>query len=144
MMAKVGTARKSKPVKHERRKLLDSGSELAERVRQVGVERFGFVCVDPAKHRSRWRMADFLGKLLLPEATVEHTAGPLRAAVASVRHKMQQDDIRVVWVIVERTGRYHLPVQRAFAEAGLATPIVHPCAPKQYRKAGSPDTKTDD
>jgi len=143
-MAKVVSARKSKPVKHERTKLLHSASELAARVRQVGVERFAFVCVDPAKHRSRWRMADFLGKLLLPEATVEHTAGPLRAAVASVRHKMQQDDIRVVWVIVERTGQYHLPVQRAFAEAGFETRILHPCATKQYRKAVSPDIKTDD
>src|SRR5260370_33110045 len=132
MMAKVGTARKSKPVKHERTKLLHSASELAARVRQVGVERFAFVCVDPAKHRSRWRMADFLGNLLLAEATVEHTAGPLRAAVASVRHKMQQDDIQVVWGIVERSGQYHLPLQRALAEAGFETSIVQPCSNKHY------------
>jgi transposase len=89
-------------------------------------------------------MADLLGKLLLAEATVEHTAGPLRAAVATVRHKMQEHDLRVVWVIVERTGQYHLPVQRAFAEAGFETRILHPFATKQYRRAVSPDIKTDD
>ncbi len=143
-MAKFVSARKVSVVKPEHSKLGYSASELAARVRQVGVERFAFVCVDPAKHRSRWRMADFLGNPLLAEATVEHTAGPLRAAVASVRHKMQQDDIQVVWVIVERTGQYHLPVQRAFAEAGFETRILHPCATKQYRSAVSPDVKTDD
>lgn len=141
---KVVAARKTSPVQREQSMSRHSAGELAALVRQVGVERFAFVCVDPAKHRSRWRMADFLGNLLLTEATVEHTAGPLRAAVASVRHKMQQDDIRVVWVIIERTGQYHIPVQRAFAEAGFETRILHPCATKQYRNAVSPDIKTDD
>jgi len=143
-MATSVSARKSSPVVQQRTKLRHSASELSVLVREVGVERFALVCVDPAKHRSRWRMADFLGKLLLAEATVEHTAGPLRAAVASVRHKMQQHDIRVVWVIVERTGQYHLPVQRAFADAGFETRVLHPCATKQYRGAVSPDVKTDD
>jgi transposase len=143
-MAKVVAARKAIPTQHEQLNLRHSATELAALVRQVGVERFAFVCFDPAKHRSRWRMADFLGHPLLTEATVEHTAGPLRAAVASVRHTMQKNDIQVAWVIVERTGQYHLPVQRAFAEAGFETRILHPCATKQYRSAVSPDIKTDD
>ena len=143
-MSQVVLARKAAPVEKEPSSLRYSASELATLVRKVGVERFAFVCFDPAKHRSRWRMADFLGHPLLTEATVEHTAGPLHAAVASVRHAMQQNDIRVAWVIVERTGQYHLPVQRAFAEAGFETRILHPCATKQYRSAVSPDIKTDD
>ena len=118
--------------------------ELNARVRQVGVERFAFVCVDPAKHRSRWMMADFLGQVLLPPATVEHSAGALQAAVASVRRRMQETDVQAVWVIVERTGQYHLPVQRAFAHAGFETRILHPFATKQYRQIADPGNKTDD
>src|SRR5262245_10600337 len=143
-MATVVSARKPAPVEHEQSKVKFSTSELATLVRQIGVERFAFVCFDPAKHRSRWRMADFLGNPLLTNATVEHTAGPLRAAVASVHHAMQQNAIRVAWIIIERTGQYHVPVQRAFAEAGFETRILHPCATKQYRSAVSPDVKTDD
>lgn len=143
-MAKAVFARKAASVENEQSRPRFAASELAAVVRTVGVEHFAFVCVDPAKHRSRWRMADFLGQSLLSEATVEHTAGPLRAAVASVRRAMQQNQIRVTWVIVERTGQYHLPVQRAFAEAGFETRILHPCATKQYRSAVSPDIKTDD
>ena len=118
--------------------------ELAARVRQVGVERFAFVCVDPAKHRSRWMMADFLGQVLLPPATVEHSAGALQAMIGSVRRAMAQAGIEVVWVIVERTGQYHLPVQRAFAHAGFETRILHPYATKQYRQIADPGNKTDD
>ena len=86
-MSQVVLARKAAPVEKEQSSLRYSASELATLVRKVGVERFAFVCFDPAKHRSRWRMADFLGHPLLTEATVEHTAGPLHAAVASVRDK---------------------------------------------------------
>jgi len=143
-MATVVSTRKTSPVRKESSAFRYSAGELAALVRQVGVERFAFVCFDPAKHRSRWRMADFLGNPLLVPATVEHTAGPLQAAVASVRRTMQQNGIQVVWVIVERTGQYHLPVQRAFAEAGFETRILHPCATSQYRSAVSPDVKTDD
>jgi len=50
-----------------------SGGELGTRVREVGVERFAFVCVDPAKHRSRWMMADFLGRVLLLQERLDFT-----------------------------------------------------------------------
>ncbi len=57
---------------------------------------------------------------------------------------MAQAGIEVVWVIVERTGQYHLPVQRAFAHAGFETRILHPYATKQYRQIADPGNKTDD
>lgn len=36
---------------------------IGPRVRRVGGENFAIVCVDPAKHRSEWMMADYLGNL---------------------------------------------------------------------------------
>jgi transposase len=45
---------------------------------------------------------------------------------------------------VERTGRYHRPVQRAFAAAGFEVRIVHPLATKQFRQPRDPGYKTDD
>jgi len=107
--------------------------ELAGMIREVGVDRFAFVCVDPAKLRSRWMMTDFLGSILIAPATVEHTSAHLKAAVDRVRMTVQEAGLKTVWVIVERTGQYHLPVQRAFAAAGFTTRIVHPFATKQYR-----------
>jgi len=142
-MAQVARRRKSV------RRQVDSPSprsagELTARVREVGVDRLAFVCVDPAKHRSRWMLVNFLGDHLIQPTTVEHSAGQLRALVDRVRLMVQQADLRTVWVIVERTGQYHLPVKRAFAEAGFETRIVHPFATKQYRLVGDPDIKTDD
>ena len=34
---------------------------IGPRVKEVGGERFAIVCVDPAKHRSEWMMADYFG-----------------------------------------------------------------------------------
>jgi len=118
--------------------------ELAGMIREVGVDRFAFVCVDPAKLRSRWMMTDFLGSILIAPATVEHTSAHLKAAVDRVRMTVQEAGLKTVWVIVERTGQYHLPVQRAFAAAGFTTRIVHPFATKQYRVIDNPGVKTDD
>ncbi len=45
---------------------------IAPRVAKVGVEKFAIVCVDPAKKRSWWMMADFLGQILIDTAAFEH------------------------------------------------------------------------
>ena len=45
---------------------------LGPRVQKVGGERFAIVCVDPAKHRSEWMMADYFGNLLIEPRTLEH------------------------------------------------------------------------
>ena len=42
---------------------------IAPRVKQVGGEKFAIVCVDPAKHRSEWMMADYFGNLLIEPQT---------------------------------------------------------------------------
>ena len=47
-------------------------------------------------------------------------------------------------VAIERTGRYHHLIQRAFAAAGFEVRIVHPFATKQFRQPANPGHKTDD
>ncbi len=44
---------------------------IAPRVKKVGGERFAIVCVDPAKHRSEWMMADYYGNLLIQPRTLD-------------------------------------------------------------------------
>ena len=45
---------------------------ISHRVQKVGGEHFAIVCVDPAKHRSEWIMADYFGDVLIPSPTLEH------------------------------------------------------------------------
>ena len=45
---------------------------------------------------------------------------------------------------IERTGDYHLPVQRAFRSGGIETRIVHPFSTKRFRQPVDPGNKTDD
>src|SRR6516225_6807614 len=48
---------------------------LHPRVQQVGPEHFGIVCFDPAKARSKFFLADFYGRVLIPPTQVDHN-GP--------------------------------------------------------------------
>jgi transposase len=116
---------------------------LAPRVQAVGPEHFGIVAVDPAKPRSTWMVADFYGRILIPPRVVEHRRDAFDEALALLSHTIAQQDIRDLIGAVERTGRYHLPVFRAFATAGYDTRIVHPNVSCHFREAGSYDTKTD-
>jgi transposase len=116
---------------------------LSPRVQAVGPEHFGIVAVDPAKARSTWMFADFYGRILIPPRVVEHRRDAFDEALALLRDTIAQQDIRDLIVAVERTGRYHLPVLRAFAAAGYETRIVHPNISCHFRQAGSYDTKTD-
>lgn len=116
---------------------------LTQRVQAVGAERFGIVSVDCAKLRSRWMLCDFYGKVLLPPATVEHTGPGFRQAIEALR-AAAQCELAHVLVAIERTGNYHLPVQRAFRDAGYETRIVHPFASHQFRQVEHPGDKTDD
>jgi len=110
----------------------------------VGGEKFAIVCVDPAKHRSEWMMADYFGNLLIEHQTLEHQAACFKLAVAQIREAQQRHDIQDMIVVVERTGNYHLPAKRAFAKAGFETRVVHPFATKQYRMPANPGLKTDE
>ena len=117
---------------------------LHPRVQQVGPEHFGIVCFDCAKARSKFLLADFYGRVLIPPTTVAHNRPDLDAAVAQVRDAFATHDIRDGLVAIERTGRYHRVVQRAFAAAGFETRILHPFVTKQYRQPVDPGNKTDD
>src|SRR5438876_525104 len=114
------------------------------RVQRVGPEHFGIISVDCAKARSKWMLCDFYGNVLVPPTVVEHNRAALEAAVAQIRQALQTHAVHDLLVAVERTGRYHRPVQRAFAAAGFDTRIVHPFATKQFRQPQDPGNKTDD
>src|SRR4051812_11825195 len=117
---------------------------LHPRVEKVGPQHFGIVSVDCAKARSKGMLADFFGKVLTEPVEVAHTQAGFQAAIERLRqaiHEYQLDDLVVA---VERTGRYHQPVKRAFAEAGFEVRTVHPFATKQFRLPANPGNKTDD
>ncbi len=117
---------------------------LHPRVQQVGPEHFGIVCFDCAKARSKFLLADFYGRVLIPPTTVDHNRPSLDAAITKVRQAFAAHQIRDGLVAIERTGRYHKVVQRAFAAAGFETRILHPFVTKQYRQPVDPGNKTDD
>ncbi len=118
--------------------------QLASRVQAVGPERFGIIAVDVAKKRSRYFLADFYGKVLIPPTSVEHEHGQLQNAISSLRAVIGQQGLRDAVVVIERTGEYHRPLQRAFRNADFETRIVHPFTSKQFRLPAHPDNKTDD
>lgn len=134
--------RKAKP--SSRQSLQKARGVISNRVQEVGGEHFAIVCVDPAKHRSEWMMADYFGNLLIEPQTVEHQSVFFKVAVEKIRQTQQAHDIQDTIVVVERTGNYHLSPQRAFARAGFETRVVHPFATKQYRVPANPGNKTDE
>jgi transposase len=118
--------------------------EVSPRVQKVGPEHFGIVSIDCAKARSKWMLADFYGKVLLPPSVVEHNQPAFDVALARLHQSIAEHQIRDLLVAVERTGRYHHPVQRAFAAAGFEARTVHPFTTKQFRLPADPGVKTDD
>lgn len=117
---------------------------LHPRVQHVGPEHFGIVCFDCHKARSKFLLADFYGRVLIPPTRVAHARPDLDAAVARVRQAFTEHQLRDGLIAIERTGRYHRLVQRTFAAAGFETRILHPFVTKQYRQPVDPDNKTDD
>lgn len=117
---------------------------LHPRVQKVGPDHFGIVSFDCAKARSKFLLADFYGRVLLPPTPVEHNRLALDAAVAAVCQAFVDHQLQDGLVAIERTGRYHRVVQRAFAAASFETRILHPFVTKQYRQPVDPGNKTDD
>src|SRR6267154_2097434 len=117
---------------------------LHPRVQQVGPDHFGIVCFDCAKARSKFLLADFYGRILIPPTTVAHNRPDLDAAIAQVRQAFATHQLADGLVAIERTGRYHRLVQRTFVAAGFETRILHPFVTKQYRQPVDPGNKTDD
>jgi transposase len=114
------------------------------RVQLVGPQHFGIVSVDCAKARSKFMLADFFGNVLIPPTVVAHNRRAFDDAIRLIRQTLADHDIRDQLVAVERTGRYHHPVRRAFAAAGFETRIVHPFATSRLRQPSDPGNKTDD
>jgi transposase len=117
---------------------------LGPRVQSVGPDHFGILSVDCAKARSKIMLADFYGRVLIPPTIVEHNKAGFEAAVRLLREALDQHGLKDHIVAVERTGRYHGPIQRAFVKAGSEVRIVHPFATKQFRQPADPGNKTDD
>jgi transposase len=117
---------------------------IGPRVQKVGGERFALVCIDPAKHRSEWMMADYFGKVLIPPQTLTHQAAFFKLAALQIREATEKHDIEDLIVVVERTGNFYLVPKRAFAKAGFEVRVVHPFATKQYRMPADPGNKTDE
>jgi transposase len=114
------------------------------RVQKVGPEHFGLVCVDCAKARCKWMLCDFFGNVLVPPTEIAIQRDALDAALTQVRQVCASHPLHDLVVAIERTGRYHRPVQQAFAAAGFEARIVHPFATKQFRQPSDPGNKTDD
>ena len=93
--------RKSNPRK--RHSLQKPNGVISRRVQKVGGERFGIVCIDPAKRRSKWMMADYFGNLLIEPQTLEYQGAFFMLAVELVRQTQQQHDIQDVIVVVDRS-----------------------------------------
>src|SRR5438874_10447621 len=79
---------------------------LHPRVQKVGPEHFGILCFDCAKARSKFLLADFYGRVLIPPTTVAHNRPALDAAIAQVRHAFTEHQLHDGLVAIERTGRY--------------------------------------
>src|SRR5947199_9340940 len=79
---------------------------LHPRVQQVGPEHFGIVCFDCAKVRSKFLLADFYGRILIPPTLVAHNRPELDAAIAQIRHAFATHQLRDGLVAIERTGPY--------------------------------------
>lgn len=118
--------------------------QVSQRVQAVGPEHFGILCIDCAKARSKFMLANFYSNVLLPPQTVEHTRGKLQAMLDDVRAAIAQHQLRDCIVAIERTGEYHRPVQRACKQAGFDTRLVHPLSSKHFRLPADPGNKTDD
>lgn len=103
-----------------------------DRVERAGPSHFGLACFDCHKNYSKWMLADFFGTLLLPPQRLLHSRTGLADAVQQLRQAMHDRDLNDLLVVIERTGRYHRLVQRAFS-AAFDTRIVHPFATKQFR-----------
>jgi transposase len=115
-----------------------------DRVEKVGPAHFGIACIDCHKDYSQWMLADFFGNFLIPPRRLDHNRHALDEALAALRQAVRDHALKDLLVVIERTGRYHRPVQRAFLAAGHDIRIVHPFATKQFRQVANPGDKTDD
>jgi transposase len=89
-------------------------------------------------------LTDFYGKVLIAPQFLDHRRDAFDHAIAQIEHAVATHQLLDHVVVLERTGRYHLPVKRAFATAGHDVRVVHPMISRHFRQAAHPDQKTDD
>ena len=97
------TGRVQRKAKPRRQSLQKPNGMISPRVQKVGGEHFAIVCVDPAKHRSEWMMADYFGNLLIEPQTVEHQSVFFTVAVETIRQAQERHGIQdtiVEWCVV--------------------------------------------
>src|SRR5437763_7784097 len=95
--APLMTSTRPRRPKSSRRPLASLGKPrgvLHPRVQQVGPEHFGIVCFDCAKARSKFLLADFYGRVLIPPSEVAHNRPDLDTAVARVRQAFADHQLR--------------------------------------------------
>ena len=141
MVARFSRSRSERPADELLQKPRGS---IHGRAQLVGPEHFGIVCIDCAKARSKWLLADFFGKVLARPTPVDHNRVELDALVNQVRWLCHEHDLRDIIVAIERTGRYHHVVRDAFRRGQFDTRIVHPFISNRFRQPADPDNKTDD
>jgi transposase len=117
---------------------------IGPRVQAVGPQHFGIVCIDCAKARSKWILTDFYGRIIVSPTEVEQTQPCFRSTLQRLRSALEANGIRDQIVVIERTGRYHRPIQHAFTKAGFEVRIMHPLTTKLHRQPADPGNKTDD
>ena len=111
-------SRKPKPKPRQHKSLQKPNGVISPRVQKVGGERFAIVCIDPAKHRSEWMMADYFGNILIQPQTLEHQGPFFKSAVERIRQAQQEHHIQDMIIVVERTGNYYLPPKFEFCTLG--------------------------
>jgi hypothetical protein len=124
----VSNAKSRKFRKSRSQVLHKPGGVIHPRVQAVAPQHFAILCVDCAKNRSKIMLADFYGRVLLQPTTVEHDRPGFQAAINQVRDAQAWHNIKDMIVVVERTGRYHRPIQHAFAKAVFEVRVLHPYA----------------
>lgn len=118
--------------------------QIQERVKVAGPEHFGIVSVDCAKDRSKWMLADFYGRIIVPPTVVEHQKNQIQLTLLILKQAIEKHSIKDTIIAVEMTGTYHQIIFRAFRDAKYDTRIVHPFASSHYRAPEHGDIKTDD
>src|SRR5947207_8010577 len=126
MATSAPTGRRGRGRARQRSQVHKPTGTLNPRVQDAGPEHFGVVSVDCAKARSKWMLADFYGRILVPPTVVEHDRPGLDAAIAAIRRAAEENRLGDVIVAIERTGHYHMPIKRAFTSNDFESRIVHP------------------
>ena len=101
---------KSRTKSRNRNSLQKPNGVISPRVAKVGGDKFAIVCIDPAKYRSEWMMADYFGNVLIPAQTLEHQAAFFKIAFSLIREAQETHNVKDLIVSIERTGNYSRPV----------------------------------